>query len=47
MKVKLAIVECSEAKAENGPIEYFYNDDRIKEWYYSPKDCFKTVMTEF
>lgn len=47
MKVKLAIVECSDVKAENSPIEYFYTDNSIKEWYYSPKDCFKTVMTEF
>ncbi len=47
MKVKLAIVECTDDKPTIEPIEYFYDDCTIKEWQYSPKGCLKTVTTVF
>lgn len=47
MKVKLAIVECTDGKAAKEPIEYFYKDCSIKEWNYSPKECTKTVISTF
>ena len=47
MKVKLAIVECTDNSVANEPIEYFYKDDHIKEWQYSPKGCTKNVVTIF
>ncbi len=47
MKVKLAIVECTEGSPAKEPIEYFYNDCTIKEWQYSPKECTKSVYTIF
>ena len=47
MKVKLAIVECTGTASQTEPIDYFYTDDSIKEWYYSPKNCTKNIFTVF
>ncbi len=47
MKVKLAIVECTGTHSHTDPIEYIYTADNIKEWYYSPKGCAKSVFTIF
>ncbi len=47
MKVKLAIVECTGEQYTKEPIEYLYDGEHIDSWQYSPKECSKSVVSEF
>jgi len=47
MKVKLAIVECTGEDSRKEPIEYFYDGGHIDKWQYSPKECYKNIVSVF
>ena len=46
MKVKLIIIDSFD-NAPNTEIEYFYNDNKITEWVYSPENSAKEIITKF
>jgi len=46
MKVKLIIIDSFD-NAPNTEIEYFYNDNKINEWVYSPENSAKEIITKF
>ena len=46
MKVKLIIIDSFDTDYVT-PIEYFYDDTRIDEWYYSPENSEKQIYTRF
>lgn len=46
MKIKLIIID-SFNSVYNPEIRYFYTDDRIKEWEYSPSLCRKKICSNF
>lgn len=46
MKVKLIIIDSFD-NAPNTEIEYFYNDNKITEWVYSPENSVKEIITKF
>ncbi len=46
MKVKLIIIDNFDSDY-TPKIEYFTNGNHIDHWYYSTKDCFKQIYTEF
>lgn len=46
MKVKLIIIDSFD-NAPNGEIEYFYNENKINEWVYSPENSVKEIITKF
>ncbi|HHW45545.1 MAG TPA: 30S ribosomal protein S1 [Clostridiales bacterium] len=47
MKIKLIIIDAFDADYSPGPIKYFYKEDYIESWYYSPENCNKTIETHF
>lgn len=46
MKLKLIIIDSFDSDY-TPEIEYFVNDEHIDSWYYSTRDCFKQIYTEF
>ncbi len=46
MKVKLIIIDSFESDYK-GEINYFYNEDSMTQWNYSPEGCTKQISTEF
>ncbi len=46
MKIKLIIIDNFES-SYSPEIKYFETEDRITEWDYSPKDCYKRISTKF
>lgn len=46
MKVKLIIIDTFEGKKSN-EIKYFYNENKIKEFYYSPENSQKQIYSIF
>ena len=47
MKIKLAIVDKLGAVRATPPMKYFIKEGHIDRWEYSPKNCLKTMITEF
>ena len=47
MKIKLIIVDCFDCPEENSNIKYYYKEDHISHWKYSPQNAEKTVETFF
>ncbi|HOA33789.1 MAG: 30S ribosomal protein S1 [Clostridiales bacterium] len=47
MKIKLIIVDSFEADYPPLPIKYFYTEDKIKHFLYSPPGCEKVIETYF
>lgn len=47
MKVKLIIIDSFNSTTKRLPIKYFYDQDKIFEWKYSPECCVRTVASEF
>lgn len=47
MKIKLIVIDTFEKAKNTSPIKYFYNEDRIEEFLYSPSDCEKRIYTLF
>jgi small subunit ribosomal protein S1 len=47
MKIKLSIVDSFPEKAEPKPVRYFYNDDHIDIWKYSPEISEKVIESVF
>lgn len=46
MKVKLIIIDCFDGKYSK-KFDYFYNDDILTHWQYSPESCPKNIYTDF
>ena len=46
MKIKLIIIDSFDSNY-SPEIKYFHTGDRIEEWDYSPKNCFKQITTKF
>ena len=46
MKIKLIIID-SFNTAATGKSKYFYNDEHITEFIYSPPECYKQIITHF
>ena len=46
MKIKLIIIDSFDS-AYSPEIKYFIPDNRITEWDYSPKNCYKQITTKF
>ena len=46
MKLKLIIIDNFDSDYAP-PIEYFINADHIDSWYYSTKECYKQIYTQF
>jgi len=46
MKIKLIIIDSFES-GYSPEIKYFYSEDNISEWDYSPKNCSKRIYTKF
>ena len=46
MKIKLIIIDSFDSHYVPS-INYFYNDDFIKSWQYSPLECGKKIFTQF
>ena len=46
MKIKLIIIDSFDS-AYSPEIQYFSPDNRITEWDYSPKNCYKQITTKF
>ena len=46
MKVKLIIIDSFFGEYRTD-VKYFYEQDRMEEWYYSPRGCTKQIYTEF
>ncbi len=47
MKIKLIIIDTFEQRKFPSPPEYYYKENHIKRFMYSPKDCKKVVETVF
>ncbi|MGN0448722.1 MAG: S1 RNA-binding domain-containing protein [Acutalibacteraceae bacterium] len=47
MKIKLIIVDSFDAQYPNDEVEYFYHDNFIDRWTYSPECCERKVETVF
>ncbi len=47
MKIKLIIIETFNYIYQPGIPTYFYDNDHIDKFLYSPPDCDKTILTEF
>ena len=47
MKVKLAIIDSSDAPASPPPLRYFVQDDHIDRWDYAPHGCGRYIGTVF
>ncbi len=46
MKIKLIIIDSFNSNY-SPEIKYFISGDRVEEWDYSPKDCYKRIATKF
>ncbi len=46
MKIKLIIID-SFNSSYSPEIKYFLTGDKVEEWDYSPKDCYKRITTKF
>lgn len=46
MKIKLIIIDSFDS-SYTPPIKYFYTDDKISEWQYSPEECSKKIFSKF
>ena len=46
MKIKLIIIDSFEGERIN-TIKYFYNEDSMDLWRYSPENCHKNIFTDF
>ena len=46
MKIKLIIIDCFDS-SYSPKINYFYDNERIDEWNYSPAFCEKQISTDF
>ena len=46
MKIKLIIIDSFDA-SYSPEIKYFYSGSSLKEWDYSPEDCYKRISTKF
>ncbi len=46
MKIKLIIIDTFE-NTYSPEIKYYYTQNRIDEWDYSPSDCYKRIYTKF
>ena len=46
MKIKLIIIDSFDSDY-TPPIKYFFVEDKLEEWDYSPNDCFKRISTRF
>lgn len=46
MKVKLIIIDCFEGE-NTQPLKYFYQEDRLSRWQYSPINSCKNIFTDF
>ncbi|MBQ4539170.1 MAG: S1 RNA-binding domain-containing protein [Oscillospiraceae bacterium] len=47
MKVKLIIVDSFPAHYPTAPIKYFYTENHIDDWIYSPENCSKVIQSRF
>ena len=47
MKLKLVIIDTSDAAPEHAPLRYFISGGHIGRWVYSPADCGKIIASEF
>lgn len=47
MKVKLIIVDAFAGDDSPLPIKYFYRENHLDHWIYSPKNCIKTIESVF
>ena len=46
MKIKLIIIDSFDS-TYSPEIKYFIPEERIDEWDYSPKNCYKQITTKF
>lgn len=46
MKIKLIIIDSFDTPQEKS-VKYFYNDDHITDFIYSPKECYKQITSHF
>ena len=46
MKIKLIIIDSFDTPSEN-KCKYFYNDNHITDFVYSPQECYKQIFTHF
>ena len=46
MKVKLIIIDSFEGEYTS-PIKYYFQDENIYFWQYSPENCIKNIYTDF
>lgn len=47
MKIKLVVVETFDDIAKPSPLTYYYSDNHIDNWQYSPEESAKQIYTQF